>query len=125
MKVAPVLFLCLLGHCAVSHTLPAVPSTQLTGERARGAHPLSPRLENARKMWNGAKKIMRRLSRRTRRDVVDNVDNVELEALTTPGEKFIIDLYWNLTTSTGERTTQANTVRSLDYNRNIGKLCTF
>ena len=76
-------------------------------------------------MWNGAKKAMRRLGRRTVRQVEGDeqppLENVEQEIPNIAGEKFIVDLYKNLTNSvsTVQRATQANTIRSLKYNRGV------
>lgn len=112
MNVNCVLLLCILGFCALGSSLPAPSSSQQQG----GSQPLNPRLENARLMWNSAKKTMRRLSRRTTRNVEPSQQ--QQEALDIPGQKFMLDLYKNLTNSTIEhKITQANTIRSLDYNR--------
>ena len=68
-------------------------------------------------MWNGAKKAMKRRVARQAEVDQQQVDDAELEIPNIAGEKFIVDLYKNLTNSTVHRTTQANTFRSLKYNQ--------
>lgn len=87
---------------------------------------MSPRLENARRMWNGAKRAQKRLIRRTRREVNNDyiVTDPAIFANIT-GQKFIVGLYKNLTNSTLHEKTQANTIRSLTYKRGkfLAQLC--
>jgi hypothetical protein len=111
IHVASILFLCFLGLCAVSHAAPAPEETR--------AHPLSPHQENARKMWNGLKKVTRRLSRRVTRRNVHQLQQQQVDIPNIAGQKVIVDIYKNLT-STGKRNMEANTISSMDYN--IGEL---
>lgn len=115
MRIPSILLLCFLSLWAVSHSLPA-PSNPL--QQAKGSLPMEPRLEKARLMWNGARKTMRRIGRRTTRSVENDRQLLQPdeEIPNIAGEKFITDLYKNITNSTVQRNTQANTIRSLHYN---------
>lgn len=92
--------------------------------------PLSPQFEQARSMWNGAKKAYRGIQkelnarssvRRSKRQAATlnaggGVSGMDLEILANLTCKFIIDLFRNLTNSTiSQKVTQANTIRSLPH----------
>ena len=86
-------------------------------------------IEEARQLWNGAKRLQRSLRPRRKRSVSASVPpaNNELPAnLNISGPKYILDLYRNLTRNPAmQQTTQANTIRSLQTSENIGRCSLF
>lgn len=110
--ISTTVLLCILGLCALGYSLPA-PSDSAQ----EGSQPLSPHLESARQMWNGAKKTLRRLNRREVTEPQTQQPQIDPAILANiTGQKFILDLYKNLTNSTvHHKTTQGNTIRSLKY----------
>ena len=87
--------------------------------------PLSPLTDQARKLWNNAKKTYRRMVKehhhfRVKKTVSNQQTVAEVnEALlaNVTGSKYIKDLYRNLTNSSTSMPTQANTIRSLPISK--------
>lgn len=127
-STSSLLLLIVIGCFALAHSLPTL---REVGEEA----PLSPRQEELRKRWNGArrayKEIQKRVSAAPRRrrantdqedfGALEDIDPEFLASIT--GQQYIADLYSDLVdSSTPDIDTQANTIRSLPYISGSGKL---
>ena len=119
-KLSLLFLLVLSAVCLQCYSKPAVaPSSP-----AEDSHPLSPELESARQVWNGARKaykgVQKQLRPRSRRQVGGNggtsttpqYTQEDLSAITGP--KYIVDLFKNISNSTS-KPTQVNTIRALNY----------
>lgn len=117
--VTSVLLLGMLVFCALSHSSPEPFLKEPQVREPLMDKPLSQSPDNAKHMWNGEEKYLRHLrhlrhlgGRHTRR-TVEQKD--QPRAFDIPGEEYIIDLYNSRTMESV--VTQANTIKSLKYNK--------